>query len=666
MNRTGSKKASVGMLLSLLAVFFILTGQQAMAMSDEDCLDCHSEQDLTVEKDGKIKQLYVDGDLFKTTIHADNGCVSCHEDADVEEAPHPFPLAPVNCANCHDSIGEDFSRSLHGRSRAGGNSLAPSCADCHGKHNIFSQSNEESKTFVLNVPATCGSCHYETSDMARQVGPDSELIVGEYSQSLHGKGLFNKGLAVTAVCSSCHTAHKVLPPDDPDSSVSRENLIAKCTSCHANIKYSHSDIIRIELWTEALDDIPVCVECHSPHKPRRKFVYKESLDNETCLECHGESDFTKELDDGTTKSLHVKDDEFAKSIHGRQRMTCRKCHVDVDNEHVDDPGSKAVKLVDCSRCHAGQVAQHRESTHGQLVAKGDPNGPNCIDCHGKHNIMSKNDMDSPSFARNIPRLCARCHQEGKRAALRYQGEQHDIVQHYSMSIHGKGLEASGLIVSASCISCHTAHSVLPASNPKSSVNPGNIVNTCGNCHLGIADKFAKSIHSPKMNHTEERLPVCNDCHTSHTISRHGSKEFRLNILDQCGFCHEHESETYLESYHGRASMLAGGEKTAKCSDCHGSHNILPPSHIDSKLSEKNGLSTCRHCHPAATEKFTSYLTHASHNDREKYPYLFYTFWAMTGLLLGTFAFFGLHTILWVPRSFIERAAAKRKKEKERV
>ena len=37
--------------------------------------------------------------------------------------------------------------------------------------------------------------------------------------------------------------------------------------------------------------------------------------------------------------------------------------------------------------------------------------------------------------------------------------------------------------------------------------------------------------------------------------------------------------------------------------------------------------------------------------------LFYSFWAMTGLLVGTFGFFGLHTILWVPRSLIERIKA---------
>jgi hypothetical protein len=30
---------------------------------------------------------------------------------------------------------------------------------------------------------------------------------------------------------------------------------------------------------------------------------------------------------------------------------------------------------------------------------------------------------------------------------------------------------------------------------------------------------------------------------------------------------------------------------------------------------------------------------------------------MTGLLVGTFAFFGLHTILWIPRGLIEKIKA---------
>ena len=59
---------------------------------------------------------------------------------------------------------------------------------------------------------------------------------------------------------------------------------------------------------------------------------------------------------------------------------------------------------------------------------------------------------------NVPTLCGGCHREGQKAAVRYTGPQHEIIQHYSESIHGKGLTKSGFMVTATCTSCHTAHS----------------------------------------------------------------------------------------------------------------------------------------------------------------------------------------------------------------
>jgi hypothetical protein len=45
------------------------------------------------------------------------------------------------------------------------------------------------------------------------------------------------------------------------------------------------------------------------------------------------------------------------------------------------------------------------------------------------------------------------------------------------------------------------------------------------------------------------------------------------------------------------------------------------------------------------------LTHATHHDPKKYPFLFWTFWGMTALLVGTFTVSGIHTLLWLPRAF---------------
>ena len=65
----------------------------------------------------------------------------------------------------------------------------------------------------------------------------------------------------------------------------------------------------------------------------------------------------------------------------------------------------------------------------------------------------------------MPDLCAKCHREGRKAAVRYTGTEHEIIPRYTESIHGKGLLKSGLTVTATCTSCHTAHRELPASDP---------------------------------------------------------------------------------------------------------------------------------------------------------------------------------------------------------
>ena len=80
------------------------------------------------------------------------------------------------------------------------------------------------------------------------------------------------------------------------------------------------------------------------------------------------------------------------------------------------------------------------------------------------------------------------------------------------------------------------------------------------------------------------------------------------------------------------------------------HDILPISDPRSHLSRENVVATCQKCHPGATRRFAGYLTHATHHDPEKYPYLFWTFWGMTTLLVGTFSFGALHTLLWIPRA----------------
>jgi hypothetical protein len=191
------------------------------------------------------------------------------------------------------------------------------------------------------------------------------------------------------------------------------------------------------------------------------------------------------------------------------------------------------------------------------------------------------------------------------------------------------------------------------------VNPKNVPATCGRCHHGIEEQFNASIHTTAELKPGERLPKCNDCHSAHTIRRADTEGFKLTIMAQCGRCHEEIAKTYFDTYHGKVSQL-GYTKTAKCYDCHGAHDIQKVTDPRSHLSHDNVVGTCQKCHANATRQFAGYLTHATHHDPQKYPFLFYTFWGMTTLLVVTFFLSGVHTLLWLPR-----ALQMRRKRKER-
>lgn len=615
--------------------------------SDELCMECHGDKTLTTERNGKTISLFVNGKSFTISVHKEKGCIGCHSDIDPEDLPHDEILKKVDCAKCHKESVDKFNRSLHGAALKKGKYLAPDCQTCHGKHNILSSKNEKSQTYVMNIPNLCGNCHKEGTLVSQLKTVSQRHILENYSQSIHGDGLYRRGLTVTAVCISCHNSHDILPHEDPKSSINRYNIPKTCMKCHSQIEKVHTKVIDGKLWEKKPHELPVCVDCHQPHVIRRVF-YEGSYPNSACMECHSNKNLFKTVN-GKKVPLFVDENSVLHSAHAG--TACIKCHTNISNNK--NPVCIGSGKVDCSMCHSEQVNDYNMSWHGRMHAQGKQDAPYCTDCHGDHNILPKKDANSPTYVRNIPNLCGSCHREGEKATRLYKGKTHEVVNNYSMSIHGKGLVESGLIVTATCIDCHTSHKELPADDPASSVHKNNIAGTCGNCHMGIYDVFRTSIHSSEVNDTKKNLPVCNDCHFSHTIDRVSDDNFRNMIQNQCGKCHDDVTESYFETLHGKVSKLGSG-KTAKCHDCHGAHNILPVSDPKSTLSHDNIVGTCQSCHPNSNRKFVGYLTHATHHNKEKYPFLFYTFWFMTILLVSTFAFFGIHTLLWIPRSYFEK------------
>ncbi|HPS79636.1 MAG TPA: cytochrome c3 family protein [Thermoanaerobaculaceae bacterium] len=619
----------------------LLLAAVAGAQSNNDCVDCHGDRRLTGKKGGREVSMFVDATRFSESMHGKLECINCHADLEGKELPHAEDLQPVDCGTCHDAEQKQHAKSLHGQALAKGDPLAPRCTSCHGNHDIRAVKDPLSPVAPLNVPGTCGKCHREGAPVALQRHLSQDHILENFSESIHGEGLLRKGLIVAPNCASCHTAHLILPHTDPASSIARTNIARTCAVCHAQIEMVHRKIIKGELWEKQAHVLPACVDCHQPHKVRR-LLYDQGMADADCLRCHANEGLKAR--DG--RPMFVKAAEVAASRH--VKVACSQCHSQVEASRTR-PCETITSKVDCAACHAEIGQQYLASRHGRLLAGGDPNAPSCKECHGQHGVRGKLDSSSPTFPTRVPQLCGRCHRQGQKAAARMASNHQGQVEGYIESIHGKGLAESGLTVTATCTSCHTAHRVEPASDPNSTVSRAHIPQTCGACHHGIQEKFEGSIHHSLIGKTTKELPVCADCHSSHTIRRTDEKGFQLEIMEKCGRCHGEIAKTYFDTYHGKVTQL-GYTKTAKCYDCHGAHDILPPSDPRSHLSRENVVATCQKCHPGANRRFAGYLSHATHHDPKKYPWLFWTFWGMTGLLVGTFGFFGLHTLLWLPRS----------------
>ena len=645
-----SKSCFFPLLAAGLLLQCLIYPPQTARADNATCLECHGEDDLERENGTSVT---VDSVQFAESVHNEVECADCHQDAELKDDEHKPDLAPVDCSQCHEEEARVFKKSTHGVALSRGDKDAPGCSDCHGTHHILKPTDRRSMTYKINIPGVCSRCHSEGTGLSDRHEIGQKRVVETYSMSIHGEGVFKRGLTVAAVCTDCHGSHNVLSHENPQSTINHDNVAAMCMKCHGEIEQVHVKVVKEQLWESKPGEVPACVDCHTPHRIRRD-KYKTNFTDADCMACHADRSLTADHG-GKQVSMFTDRAQLYRSAH--EKLTCIMCHSNVRKE--ENPPCDHVGQVDCAKCHADAAEKESKSIHGRLHAQGSEIAPDCRTCHGTHEINRRSDSESPINIRNIPELCARCHRDGAPASQVYKGTEHQILDSYTMSIHGKGLLQSGLIVTAVCTSCHGAHQELPASDPDSWVHPDRIGQTCARCHAGIAEQLAKSIHSPSISRTDKPLPSCEHCHSSHDIERVDSTDFRNVILKRCGSCHKELTEAYFDTYHGKVSLL-GAEKTAKCADCHSAHSILPSHDPNSTLSRENIVKTCGRCHPGSHRQFAGYLTHATHKDPDKYPVLYYVFWFMTILLVGTLTFFTLHTLLWLPRSV--REFLKRRKQ----
>jgi DnaJ-class molecular chaperone len=386
-----------------------------------------------------------------------------------------------------------------------------------------------------------------------------------------------------------------------------------------------------------------CVACHqtatAPHD--------EKLPPVNCAGCH----------DKPREALRTGVHGAVKVRGGPPAVACASCH---GTHQVQRAASLTIDT--CATCHASQVQAYKGSIHGRSRQGGDTEAATCRSCHGPaHTIVSKTNSESPVYHLNLPRTCAQCHADAA-LAKRHNIQVGNVYQLYMDSIHGRAVTRSGLLVSANCSDCHGSHGIRPRTDPTSRVFRANIPETCGTCHAGILKIYAASVHGkvPAAG-ARGRAAVCTDCHSAHQIRRVEGAPWQLDAIRECGHCHQAALKTYRETFHGKVTEL-GFTRIAKCADCHGSHAILPASDPRSTISPARLVETCRQCHAQASPAFVEFHPHADAADKTRFPFLHQVSVFMTLLLAGTFAFFGLHTLLWFPRSLIERFRRGRRRD----
>ncbi len=485
----------------------------AAAQKVEDCMMCHEDKTLTTKREGRTVSLFVDAGKFASSIHGSLTCVDCHTDLQNKEFPHEAKLAKVACGTCHTEEEQQHAGSLHGKAVARGDVLAPRCKDCHGNHDILPVKNPLSAVAPGRIPYVCGKCHSEGTPVQRQREIHESNIIENYSESMHGEALLKKGLVVAATCVSCHTAHQILPHTDPRSSIARRNIAATCTKCHAQIEYVHRKVIKGELWEKELHVLPACVDCHQPHKVRKVF-YDQGMADADCLRCHDRIDI-KSSKDG--RSLRVDASEFEPFDACEavvQPVSCRRQHLEPAALRDDHPEGglrflprRGGSTVPAEHSRAAFCEERSQRAHLSGVSR----HPRCP--------WEKGSGLRRPFRRMFRSCAPNVIGSARRRRSAIPGPEKEIVERYTESIHGKGLLKSGLVVTAMCTSCHTAHRELPHDNPQSSVNVNNVPATCGNCHNGIEEQFEHSVHSGTVSKSDKPLPVCNDCHSAHTIRR---------------------------------------------------------------------------------------------------------------------------------------------------
>jgi len=412
------------------------------AQTVDDCLACHSDSTLTMEKNGKTISLFADHSILKISPHAKLVCIACHVGFDPNNVPHKERIDPVNCLTCHkDAATKHLIHSRILKSKTTDAELVVSCKQCHGTHNV--QRTKIQKTGMLPTESIdlCATCHEQEAQ--------------HYRLSIHGKAS-SAGVIGAPVCMSCHRNQITGLQGSSDSAKVKLAQEKLCISCHLD-----DPNVRAEVSSSAGF---IAAYTSSVHGSALKNGIGKAAN---CVDCHSSHDINK----GSNPESHV---------------------------------NKRNIPATCGKCHSSIAAEYKNSVHGVARQKGVQAAPVCTDCHGEHTILKHTDPNSPVSAANVSsQVCAPCH--GSVKLEEKYGLSSNRFRSFSDSYHGLASRGGSAEV-ANCASCHGVHDIKPSSDSTSRINKANLAKTCGKCHPGANDNFTRgSVHVIAEQRQEDAL-----------------------------------------------------------------------------------------------------------------------------------------------------------------
>jgi len=258
----------------------------------------------------------------------------------------------------------------------------------------------------------------------------------------------------------------------------------------------------------------------------------------------------------------------------QEQNSCLVCHSEIKVDYLES--IHATSNVTCVACHGGD--------------------PTTLDSRAAH-ALEAFFRGTPQRA-EIPQLCASCHSDPMK--MKPYGLRTDQYAEYQTSQHGK-LLAQGDTRVAVCTDCHTAHRILPAWEPRSTVHFENIPSTCARCHSDNTlmapfriptdqfEGFRQGVHGRALlEQGNMKAPSCATCHGTHGAAPPGVED----VSRVCGTCHITERSYFDASPHKKPM---DDSRISECASCHSNHQIEP---TDRKLFER----ACVTCHSAGSKE----------------------------------------------------------------